>query len=92
MRNAYRLAASATILTLLVLCTVFDAVAQNAPAEPWNTETVNSPTLGKRTFYVATPDDYRSGTKRYPVVVMLDGNDIPMLKLLIASRPTWQTT
>ena len=84
MKNTYTLAVSAMILALLVLSTVFDAVAQNAQAEPWNTETVNSPTLGRRTFYVATPDDYRTGSKRYPVVVMLDGNDTPMLKLLIA--------
>ena len=84
MKKVCWLAVPSINLTMLVLCAAIEASAQTPSTEPWTTETINSPTLGKRTLYVATPDDYRSRTKRYPVLVMLDGNDISMLKLFIA--------
>ena len=84
MKNLFRLVVPALTFTMLMLCLVFKASAQTSSTAPWSTETIESPALGKRILYVATPDDYRSRTKRYPVLVMLDGNDIPMLKLFIA--------
>jgi predicted alpha/beta superfamily hydrolase len=57
---------------------------QQNPAQPWITETLHSRTLGKRTIYVALPDEYAEGTKAFPVLVCLDANDTPMFRLWIA--------
>ena len=51
---------------------------------PWIAETLHSRTLGDRTIYVALPDAYADPTSRFPVLICLDGNDPPMLRLWIA--------
>jgi predicted alpha/beta superfamily hydrolase len=60
------------------------ASAQSSTTAEWATETVNSRTLGKRTIYVATPEGYRGGRTRYPVVVVLDADDALAFRLWIA--------
>ena len=55
-----------------------------AQQNPWITETLHSKTLGDRTIYVALPDGYVEGTRRYPVLVCLDANDISMFRLWIS--------
>jgi len=55
-----------------------------AQQNPWSTETIHSKTLGARTVYVALPDAYADPTSRFPVLICLDGNDAPMLRLWIA--------
>jgi len=50
----------------------------------WITETLHSKTLGDRTIYVALPDGYADGTRRFPVLVCLDANDTTMFRLWIA--------
>jgi len=68
-------------LSLGVSSVVF---AQQGNATGWETQIVNSRTLGQRTIYVAVPEDYAQGVSRYPIVVLLDANDHPMFRLWIA--------
>jgi len=70
-------------LVALLLPVPSDAAAQQSAA-PWITETLHSRTLGERTIYVALPDEYVEGTRRYPVLICLDANDTPMFRLWIA--------
>ena len=39
----------------------------------------------ERAIYVATPDGYRTGLRRYPVLVILDADDKPQFNLAIAN-------
>jgi uncharacterized protein len=60
------------------------AAAQAAAAAPWTELAVQSSAIGTRTIRVATPGEYARGTDRYAVLVMLDAEDRPMLRLAIA--------
>jgi hypothetical protein len=73
---------SIAIVALLLAAPMPSAAQQSAA--PWITETIHSRTLGERTILVALPDDYVEGTRRFPVLIALDGNDEPMLRLWIA--------
>ena len=62
------------ILWLLVLAS--PAGAQDTTVTPWRREVLNSSALNEqRVISVATPEGYRSGNARYPVLVILDADD-----------------
>jgi hypothetical protein len=60
------------------------AAAQAAAATPWTELAVQSSAIGTRTIRIATPGEYARGTDRYAVLVMLDAEAGPMLRLAIA--------
>ena len=72
---------------LFLLCVLASpAVAQDSTITLWTREVLNSSKLNEqRTIYVATPDGYRTGTKRYPVLVILDADDRPQFNLALAN-------
>jgi hypothetical protein len=74
-------------LTLLLLFSVASpAFAQDTTVTLWTREVVNSATLKEqRAIYVATPDGYRTGTDRYPVLVILDADDRLQFTLALAN-------
>src|SRR5690349_4375023 len=61
-------------LPLLLLLPILAAntAAQSASGTGWVSDVVQSRALGKRTVYIATPDAYEHGTRRYPVLIVLD--------------------
>jgi predicted alpha/beta superfamily hydrolase len=62
------------------------AVAQDTTVTRWTREVVTSAHLKEqRAIYVATPDGYRTGTDRYPVLVILDADDRPQFNLALAN-------
>ncbi|HCG02269.1 MAG TPA: hypothetical protein DEV93_17210, partial [Chloroflexi bacterium] len=62
------------------------AAAQDSTITLWTREVLNSKRLNEqRTIYVATPEGYRTGTNRYPVLVILDADDRPQFNLAIAN-------
>src|SRR6266550_8480445 len=73
--------------TLFLLCVLASpALAQDSTITLWTREVVNSSRLNEqRTILVATPDGYRAGTKRYPVLVLLDADDRPQFNLALAN-------
>jgi predicted alpha/beta superfamily hydrolase len=71
-------------VAVFVGVSVSTAVAQDSSRTPWVQEVVNSPALGKRVVYVATPDGYAHGIQRYGVLVLLDADDSPQFRLGIA--------
>ena len=73
--------------TLFLLCILASpAAAQDTTVTLWTREAINSSRLHEqRTILVATPDGYRTGTKRYPVLVILDGDDRPQFNLALAN-------
>jgi uncharacterized protein len=73
--------------TLFLLCVVTSpAAAQDSTITLWTREVLNSSRLNEpRTIYVATPEGYRTGTARYPVLVILDADDRPQFNLAIAN-------
>jgi len=73
--------------TLFLLCVLASqAVAQDSTITLWTREVLNSSKLNEqRTILVATPEDYRTGTKRYPVLVILDAEDRPQFNLALAN-------
>ena len=71
---------------LCLLTAPAPAAAQDSTVTLWTREQLNSSKLNeKRSIYVATPDGYRVGTKRYPVLVILDADDRPQFNLAIAN-------
>jgi predicted alpha/beta superfamily hydrolase len=58
--------------------------AQTAAIPTWAEIVVRSSAIGKRTIRVATPAEYARGSDRYPVLVVLDAEDQPMLRLAVA--------
>jgi predicted alpha/beta superfamily hydrolase len=73
--------------TLFLLCVLASPVAaQDSTITLWTREVLNSKRLNEqRTIYVATPEGYRTGTNRYPVLVILDADDRPQFNLAIAN-------
>ncbi len=60
-------------------------LAQNNLPLPWKTDTLQSAKLGEqRTIFVSLPDGYAGSTDRYPVLVLLDANDLAQFNLAIA--------
>jgi predicted alpha/beta superfamily hydrolase len=75
---------SCAILALLALATT--ARAQDTTLAPWTREIVTSAKLNEqRTLVVATPDGYRAGRERYPVLVLLDADDRAQFALAVAN-------
>lgn len=72
---------------LLLLCILASpAAAQDTTVTLWSREVVSSSKLNEpRPIYVATPDGYRAGTERYPVLVILDASDEPQFNLALAN-------
>jgi len=73
--------------TLFLLCVLASpALAQDSTVTLWTREVLNSSKLNEqRTILVATPEGYRTGTKRYPVLVILDAEDRPQFNLALAN-------
>jgi predicted alpha/beta superfamily hydrolase len=62
------------------------AAAQDSTITLWTREVLNSSRLNEqRTLLVATPDGYRTGTGRYPVLIILDADDRPQFNLALAN-------
>ncbi|MFN2636990.1 MAG: alpha/beta hydrolase-fold protein [Gemmatimonadaceae bacterium] len=62
------------------------AAAQDTAVTLWTREVINSTRLGEeRPIFVATPQGYRAGTARYPVLLILDASDRPQFNLAIAN-------
>ena len=62
------------------------AAAQDSTITLWRREVLNSSKLNEqRSIYVATPEGYRAGTNRYPVLVLLDADDRPQFNLALAN-------
>jgi predicted alpha/beta superfamily hydrolase len=62
------------------------AVAQTEAPDPWTAELVVSKALGvPRHVLVATPNGYRAGSARYPLLVILDADDRPQFSLAVAN-------
>ena len=72
------------ILGALLVAGSFTGIAQSSAGMPWTTKTIDSHALGKRTIYVSTPPEYAIGTSHYPVLILLDGEDAPQFRLVIA--------
>jgi predicted alpha/beta superfamily hydrolase len=72
---------------LVLLCILASpAAAQDSTITLWTREVLNSSKLHEqRTILVATPDGYRTGTKRYPVLVLLDADDRAQFNLALAN-------
>jgi predicted alpha/beta superfamily hydrolase len=67
-------------------CVASTAAAQDSVITLWTREVVKSSKLNEdRPIFVATPDGYRAGTQRYPVLVILDANDRPQFNLAVAN-------
>src|SRR5215213_7130163 len=79
MRSTLTLGTAAVVL--LLGCR---AEAQRADDRGWTQLTVNSQTLGKRSVFVVTPDEYERGSTHYPVLVVLDADEDLMFRLVIA--------
>lgn len=75
------------VLALIAVCVpAVVARAQDTTLAPWGHEVVTSARLNEeRTLVVATPDGYRAGTERYPVLVLLDANDRAQFGLAVAN-------
>ena len=74
----------ACLATGVLLMFAASAAAQAAAAAPWTEIAVQSSAIGRRTIRVATPGEYARGTDRYAVLIMLDAEDRPMLRLAMA--------
>lgn len=73
-------------LVFLLCVLASPAAAQDTTVTLWTREVVRSSRLNEeRAIYVATPDGYRTGTGRYPVLVILDANDKPQFNLALAN-------
>jgi predicted alpha/beta superfamily hydrolase len=72
------------LLFVLLILPAGATGAQPASGLSWATDVMQSPTLGKRTLYVATPDGYERGRRRYPVLVMLDADQRQLFQLALA--------
>ena len=73
-------------LALVALAFSTPALAQNAATQTWTSEVIQSARLGTpRTIFIATPEGYEAGTDRYPVVVLLDANDLSQFGAAVAN-------
>lgn len=74
-----------TFATLTLLSSV--AAAQDTTLSPWKYDTLASTALGEqRSFIVATPEGYGAmPERRYPVLVLLDANDVPQFRAAVAN-------
>lgn len=73
-------------LLLFTLCIGTPLGAQSGTTQPWATLRINSPALGDtRTTYVATPGSYRRGQDHYPVLVLLDAEDVDQFNAAVAN-------
>jgi predicted alpha/beta superfamily hydrolase len=72
---------------MLTLMLASPALAQDGTMTLWTRETLHSSKLNEdRSIYVATPNGYaRQATKRYPILVILDADDLPQFNLAIAN-------
>ena len=71
---------------LLLLALASPAAAQDTTVTPWRREVLNSSALNEqRVISVATPEGYRSGSSRYPVLVILDADDRAQFNLALAN-------
>lgn len=72
---------------LFLLCILGSpAAAQDSTTTLWTREVLNSARLNEqRTLLVATPEGYRTGTGRYPVLIILDADDRPQFNLAVAN-------
>lgn len=63
------------------------AAAQDTTLSPWKHDTIRSATLGEdRAIVVATPEGYGAQAgRRYPVLVLLDANDVPQFRAAVAN-------
>jgi predicted alpha/beta superfamily hydrolase len=73
--------------TLCLLCVLTSpAAAQDSTTTLWTREILNSSRLNEqRTLLVAPPEGYRTGTGRYPVLIILDADDRPQFNLALAN-------
>jgi predicted alpha/beta superfamily hydrolase len=73
--------------SLFLLCVLASPMsAQDSTMALWTREVLKSSKLNEeRPIYVSTPDGYRSGKGRYPVLVLLDAEDRPQFNLAIAN-------
>ena len=75
---------------LLVLSS--PAAAQDSTVTLWTREVVKSSKLNEdRVIYVATPDGYRGGIRRYSVLLLLDGEDRAQLNPPSLTSLFWRT-
>src|SRR3712207_3867723 len=80
--NALRLAAALSLPVALAV----EARAQDTTLAPWGREVIASTKLNEqRTILVATPEGYRNGAERYPVLVLLDADDRAQFGLAVAN-------
>jgi predicted alpha/beta superfamily hydrolase len=72
---------------LLLLCILATpAAAQDTTVTLWTRLPLNSTKLNEpRSILVATPEGYRTGTARYPVLVILDADDRAQFNLALAN-------
>jgi uncharacterized protein len=60
-------------------------LAQSPTTPPWTVEAIKSAALGsERPVFISTPENYRRGEARYPVLVLLDANDEDQFALGVA--------
>lgn len=73
--------------TLLILSLLASpAAAQDSTETVWTREVVNSAKLKEqRNVYVVTPAAYRTDTRRYPVLIILDADDRAQFNLAVAT-------
>jgi predicted alpha/beta superfamily hydrolase len=75
------------VLRVIVLLPLIasSGLAQNTPPAQWRTDTLQSVKLGEqRTIFVSLPDGYAESKERYPVLVLLDANDLVQFNLAVA--------
>jgi predicted alpha/beta superfamily hydrolase len=83
MRQSYVKPLSLTVALLLL---AIPASAQDSATPSWATHTIQSAKLNEeRQIFVALPDDYASSERQYPVLVLLDANDMPQFLAAIAN-------
>ncbi len=69
-----------------VLLVVAVASSANAQGSPWPKETFKSARLNEeRTIVIATPANYETSKASYPVLVLLDAEDLPQFNAAVAN-------
>jgi predicted alpha/beta superfamily hydrolase len=72
--------------SLAILVLAMPARAQDTASSLWTQQSLKSTKLNEqRAVYVATPDNYKGSTERYPVLVLLDANDRPQFTSAVAN-------
>ena len=71
---------------LFAVCIAAPLFGQGTAKRPWATLSIKSATLGDtRTIYVATPVSYGNGQGRYPILVLLDAEDLNQFNAAVAN-------